>query len=365
MKKIIKFVPMWALAFIILAILSGIIHFISVINVDFAEFFNLKISTYFRILFAKITGIFPFSVAEILIIMLPVWVFILIFLAVRYSKKERTARIRFLTSVFALITFFYSSFVLTFATAYRGKSLEEKLQLERESVSSEEILNTLEIINSELSVLVTSTEYESNGFSVMPYNFSELNKKLNEAYESVSGKYDFINSFKSNAKQILLSGLMTYTHISGVYTFFSGEANVNVNYPDYVIPFTVAHEMAHQRGIAREDEANFIAFLVCIESDDLYIKYSAYFNVFEYLFSSLIKADIQMAKQFVEQVPREIFKEMDAYSEFFRKYDDNFVADVSDKVNNSYLISQGQTEGVKSYGLVTELTVAYYKSMGK
>lgn len=90
-------------------------------------------------------------------------------------------------------------------------------------------------------------------------------------------------------KQIAVSKLMTYTHIAGVYTYYTGEANLNTNFPSYTLPYTAAHELSHQRGTAREDEANFLAFLVCMESDDEYIKYSGYLNLFEYVAGALYK----------------------------------------------------------------------------
>ncbi len=363
MKKIKEYIPIPALVLTVLAFVCAVIHLISVISVPFADFFNLKIASGFRFLLAKITGILPFSFAEILIILSPVWIFLIIFFAVKLLKADKKKQIRFLASLFAVLTFFYSSFVLTFVTAYRGTPLEDKLSLNREKLSADDIYVTLTTVTSELSALIKETDYSESGLSVMPYGFSSLNGKLNAAYKSAAEKYVFLNGFSSNVKEIMLSEPMTYTHISGVYTYFTGEANVNVNYPDYVIPFTVAHEMAHQRGIAREDEANFVAFLVCLESEDSYIKYSAYFNIFDYLFSALYRASAEKAKEFAATVPNEIKRELAAYSEFFEKYSDSVAADVSDKINNSYLVSQGQTAGVRSYGLVTELTVAYYKAM--
>jgi hypothetical protein len=122
----------------------------------------------------------------------------------------------------------------------------------------------------------------------------------------------------------------------------------------------MAHEMAHQRGIAPENEANFVAFLICIESDDEYIKYSAYFNMFEYLSDALYSADKDAYKSVAKELNEKVREELIAYSDFFDKYRDNVAADVSGSVNNSYLQSQGQTQGTRSYGLVVDLTVAYY-----
>lgn len=362
MKRITKYFPLWTIIMIAVAVVCAVIQIVSVTSVSFSDLFNATVGAFFRALLAKLTGWLPFSLAEMLIILSPFILVFLIFIAVKQLKKDTAAKVRFLASVLAVITFFYSSFVLTFASAYRGSTLDSKLSLERSPVGAQELYDTsLKVLNG----LTESERYVSfaeNGFSVMPYGLDELNEKLNSAYARACEKYTFLQRLKSNVKSIILSEPMTYTHISGVYTFFTGEANLNVNYPDYVLPYTMAHEMAHQRGIARENEANFVAFLVCLESDDQYVRYSAYLNMFEYLTNALYKADKEGYKDIiVTRLSDNVKRELIAYSEFFEKYDDTIISDVSDAVNNSYLVSQGQVSGTRSYGLVVDLAVAYYK----
>ena len=171
----------------------------------------------------------------------------------------------------------------------------------------------------------------------------------------------FINNFSSKVKPVILSEAMSYAHTTGIYTFFTGEANINVNFPDYTIPYTAAHELAHQRGIAREDEANLIAFLVSIESDDDYILYCAYLNMYEYIASALYKADKDLYKQAVSTLSADVRRELVAYNNFFKKYQESTASKVSNKVNDVYLKAQG-TVGKKSYGMVVDLAVAYFKS---
>jgi endo-1,4-beta-mannosidase len=142
----------------------------------------------------------------------------------------------------------------------------------------------------------------------------------------------------------------------------TGESNINTNYPDFLAPFTMAHEMAHQRGIAREDEANFVAFLVCIGSDDAYIRYSGYTNVANYIANALNTANYnKYVDMMVNHYPTEVMKEFVAYSDFFDEYRDSTASEVTGVVNNAFLQSQGQSAGTKSYGLVVDLAVAYYK----
>ena len=162
-------------------------------------------------------------------------------------------------------------------------------------------------------------------------------------------------------KQVALSTPMTYTHISGVYTFFTGEANVNVNYPDYVVAFSAAHEMAHQRGISREDEANFVAFLVCLEAQEPFLRYSGYLNLCEYLMSALYSASPALYRSVMATLDARAWGDLSAYSAFMKKYADNPAASVSNAINNAYLTSQG-TPGIRSYNLVVDLAVSYYRS---
>ncbi|MBE6612559.1 MAG: DUF3810 domain-containing protein, partial [Ruminococcaceae bacterium] len=153
----------------------------------------------------------------------------------------------------------------------------------------------------------------------------------------------------------------TYTHISGMYTYYTGEANLNINFPDYNLPFTAAHELAHQRGILPENEANFVAFLVCMESDDPYIRYSGLLNMVEYVNSALYSADYDTFAAVYGSLDPRVRYEIVSYNEFFEKYRENTAANVSSALNDTYLKAQGQTAGEKSYGMVVDLAVAYVK----
>jgi hypothetical protein len=144
-----------------------------------------------------------------------------------------------------------------------------------------------------------------------------------------------------------------------LYTFFTGEANVNTNYPDFVMVSSAAHEMAHQRGVVTEDEANFIAFLVCLTSDDPFIRYAGCMDVYQDVAGSLASASSELYTKLCAEAPEEIGREFYAYSVFFDKYRENVAADVTDSVNNAYIENHNQPAGIKSYGMVVDLVVSY------
>ncbi|MBQ7397658.1 MAG: DUF3810 domain-containing protein, partial [Clostridia bacterium] len=225
---------------------------------------------------------------------------------------------------------------------------------------ADDLYETAELLREHINRETESILYTEEGFSHMPYSLETMNAKLNETYAAFCDDHDFISHVDGRVKPVLISEAMSYMHITGVYSFFTGEANLNVNFPDYTLPFTAAHEMAHQRGIAREDEANFIAFLVCISSDDAYIRYSGYLNMYEYVASSLYSADPELYFEARGQLPMTVRYEMSAYSKFFDKYRDSVAGEVSGTINDLYLKGNG-TEGTRSYGLVVDLAVAYDK----
>lgn len=355
-----KGIPAFAKLFYMLAAISLILYIIFLCSKCFSDFFNRYISSVFRAVLAYATSWIPFSFAEMLLIMFPViFVAIVIFAVRRYADTWRDVFI-FCGSMVSVMALFFSLFTFTFAAAYRGRTLDEKLGIDRRDVSAIELYETADILAAHINEEVKNIAFIQSGFSVMPYGYAEMNDKLIEAYDKACDKYSFLQRLDSRVKPVMLSELMSYTHITGVYSFFTGEANINVAFPDYTIPYTAAHELAHQRGIAREDEANFVAFLVSMESDDPYIRYCGYLNLYEYVASALSFADKELYFKVSSKLSLEVKYEMNAYSEFYQKYRDSVAADVSNAVNNTFLVIQG-TEGTKSYGMVVDLAVAYYR----
>ena len=354
--------PKVSIVFFAIAAVCLVIYIAAIIFTPFADFFNRYVSSFFRGLLALITNILPFSLAEVLIISSPVILTILIVIAVRkYSDSWRSVGIYCLT-VISVLSLFFSSFILTFGTGYYTSKFEEKLGIERTEVSAKELAETADWLISIVNAEIDNVEFAEKSSSIMPYDLRKMNEKLLSAYKTVSEKYDFFPILTSYVKPIMLSEPMTYTHITGVYTFFTGEANLNTNSTDYTLPFTAAHEMAHQRGIAREDEANFTAFLVCANSDDPYIRYCGYMNLCEYVLNALYGADSKLWETCYKKLdPRAIY-EMIAFSEFFDKYRESVAADISGAINDAYL-QANNTAGTASYGLVVDLAVSYFKSL--
>ena len=344
-----------------LALVSLIIYIAASLSPPFADFFNQHISSVGRSFLNLLTAWIPFSLGEFCVWMLPVVLVLSVIHAVRRRCDTWKSALVYLGILFSVISLLFSLFSLNFAAGYRGTGLDEKLGLHRQAVSADELYETAEMLREEINRETEQILYAEDGFSVMPYSLETLNRKLNDTYARFCEDHDFITHVNGRVKPVLVSEAMSYMHITGVYSFFTGEANLNVNFPDYTLPFTAAHEMAHQRGIAREDEANFMAFLICTSSDDPYIRYSGYLNMYEYVASALARADYDAFRMVSAYLNLEVRGEITAYNQFFKTYENSTASKVSGTVNNSYLQSQG-TPGTKSYGMVVDLAVAYYKA---
>ncbi len=355
--------PFWCLICYGIAALALIIYLAARISPAFADFFNQNISELFRRTLAALTSFIPFSVGEALILLLPVGFGLTVWYAAKYRCDTWRSTWSFVGILMAVICMLLSMFVFTFATGYHGRTLDEKLGLDQKQVSAQELYQTALILADKVNEEHANMAYGADGFSVMPYSLSEMNDKLLVAYDTFCEENSFIDHYDTRLKPVMLSELMNYTHITGVYSYFTGEANIDVAFPDYTIPYTAAHELAHQRGIAREDEANMVAFLVCMKSDDAYIRYCAYLNMYEYVANALYRADSDLYAKARNTLDADVRSEMAAYNNFFAKYQNSKASSVSGAVNDTFLKFQG-TEGTASYGMVVDLTVAYYKNLG-
>lgn len=186
----------------------------------------------------------------------------------------------------------------------------------------------------------------------------EIVKLLNEAYDSVPEFGLLPRGEFAPPKPVYASEVLTRLGISGVYFPFTAEANYNADVPDFQMPFTIAHEMAHQRGIARESEANFVAYVVCVNSRDPFVRYSGYRNGLGVL-SELYKVEPEKAKELVKQLGTGYRDDSRRAALFWAKAAGAAGA-LSHRVNDLYLRANRVKAGIADYSNSTTLIIAYH-----
>lgn len=110
-------------------------------------------------------------------------------------------------------------------------------------------------------------------------------QKLGETYPQFRGSYPL-------PKPIHASYLMSQMNLTGIYFPFTLESNYNRDMLDINLPNTVCHEFTHLRGTIQEDEAGFLAYLACIQSDSIDFQYSGVISALEYVQNAVWMHDI-------------------------------------------------------------------------
>ncbi len=352
------FHPFFFLA-LALSLLAIFVHVLSASIPAVADFVVENIASRLRGALAYLTAVFPFSLAEWLLLFSPLWLFLLLRRAHRIAgDKHRT--LRMLSLVLAVPLLLYSGFIFTLGTGYFATPLADKLALPPCEPDGEALYELTSFLSAraEEEAQAAGVSVRKEG-STSPLTHKEINLALLSAYDALSEEYDFIESFQVGTKEVALSVPMAYTHITGVYSFFTGESNVCTAYPDYSVIFTAAHEMAHARGIAREDEANFMAFLACERAAHPYIRYAGYMNLMQYVSNALYDTDPALFKKAWLGHSDRVVNELLAYNDVLNSFSGSIASDVAGSINNAYLESMG-TGGSISYDRVVLLAVRYF-----
>ena len=177
--------------------------------------------------------------------------------------------------------------------------------------------------------------------------------RLGQSYPQLDGYYPY-------PKPLINSRLLSVQQLCGIYSPFTIEANYNREMPYYNIPHTICHELSHLKGFMREDEANFIGYLACIGSDSPDFRYSGYLTGWVYAGNALAKADPESYYDLYTKLSPQAARDLDWNNQFWERFDGP-VADASTQMNDRYLKAHSQEDGVRSYGRMVDLMLAYYK----
>ena len=354
-----KYIPSFFIFTAVFTILSYILLLICRGSASVSDFLNRYVLQYVRLALASITSFLPFSLFEILLILLLPLLVAFIVATVKYTESTR-GRVRSVLSLISVICLIFTAHIYTLGISYNTTDLAKKLDIPSNiEINKKALYDTAALVSDKVNDLADKVDF-SDGETHLPYSFRELSEHITEAYNTLEEEYPIFDNFASYAKPVMNSSIMSDMGITGIYSYFTGEANINMSYPDYNLPFVVAHEFAHQRGFARENEANFIAYLVCISSDEPYVQYSGYLSMYEYLSSALYRTDKELYTAVLSELNSVARADMAASVAVTRAHRDSFLYKTMDKVNDAYLKANG-TEGVISYSYVVRLAVAYYR----
>ena len=164
-----------------------------------------------------------------------------------------------------------------------------------------------------------------------------------------------------------ISRLLVLSSITGIYSPFTAEPHVAAGLPESMVPFVAAHEVAHLRGFAREDEANFIAWWVGSQSPDPRLVYSCELQAFRYAWARLRQVDPIAGEEVWRQLDADVRADAEGIWRFWQRQPEvahRTLSAVSNAVNHAYLKSAGHADGVRSYGRMVDLLIAALREDG-
>lgn len=304
----------------------------------------------------------PFSLGEILLYALCITlaVYLVVQIIRFFTRPYRFCRAMALLLNLGLIASIgYFLFMALWGLNYHGPTLAEKLSLDTAPRSSEELTELCSSLIEECVPLREEVTQTSDG--VFAYSSSKQGILRGSAalYAGLADEYPLFGKSYGSPKQVLFSKGLSYCQITGVFCPLTMEPNVNMDTPSLYFAATAAHETAHLYGVAREDEANFVAYLACSSSADAQIRYSGSMLALSYSMSQLHEADENSYNTLRARYSPGMERDLQDYADYWKAFDGP-VADKATDVNNAYLKSNNQTDGVKSYGRMVDLLLAYH-----
>lgn len=353
--------------------------------------FPLWVNTY-----GRLTGLVPFSVGEIMLVLGVVlvelaavlWIVWLVAAIVGKRAQERRDRDecgaedgrRSVTKIICRgIRRFYLFFAWTFLVVclvmtlncfilYHASTFSEVYFEQKHDVvyDLEDLIAVRNMVVEECNRLATEMERDENGAIVYTKDMGQV---AIACMQELGKTYGHLDGFYPRPKPLYTSDFFSQQYMCGYYFPFSMEANYNDVMYLMNKPSTMCHELAHLRGYIFEDEANFISYLACIQSEDPVFRYSGYLSVLNYLDNDFYKAVGRDREAYLAQpvitlqvIEDNVFVTEEEWERINRKalLDTETVDEVSDTLVDVTLKANGVEDGMISYNRVVRLLLEYY-----
>lgn len=328
---------------------------------DFAEGYAEGFYSVWSLGVNRVTSLVPVSLAELLVILFPAFLLYRLILFLRRMVKRRGKRgktaLRFAVNAACLASVLFFFFMIDCGVNYYRYTFAATSGLEIKPSSEAELVDLCTGLKNGANQL--RGEILQDGSSVMKLR-EGIPQVLDEArasYDKMEADYPLLRPGYGKPKPVLLSRTMSRFNITGIFFPFTFEANVNTDVPAYTIPATACHELSHLRGYMREDEANFIGYLVCEKSGIADFEYSGKMLAFTYASNALYEQDPDAANAVFSGLSDGVRRDLSENSRYWKQFEGP-ASTVSNQVNDRYLKANSQSDGVKSYGRMVDLLLA-------
>lgn len=324
---------------------------------DFVEkYYSMGLYPYIRKGFQFLFNYIPFSIGDILYVLLVISLILGIFQIIRLFVKQKFKSAGFLFLGFILkVEIAIAAFYIFWAINYFRQPAAQRLHLPNYEYSGEQLI----IVASLLIDSVNLSRSALNSSEMRSANADILKPSVN-AIQNISSFYPALAGTRPLTKSSLLSPLLNYLGTAGYYNPFTGEAQLNDRMPVFTRPFVACHEMAHQMGFGAEDEANFTGFIAGKASESKLLRYSSYYLAVQEFMEEVWRTDTIAFRQMKQKISPSVIKDLETEKAYWMKYQGKS-AKLSSIFYDNYLKANKQPGGLKTYNRMIKLTMAYYK----
>lgn len=326
------------------------------------RYYSTGIYVYLSKLQRAVTGIFPFSLGDIFYGIAIIWVIRKLvkilwnFNEIRASPWSYLSRVAW--KIFNAGCIIYIWFNISWGLNYNRPSLMEEFAHPVTHPEKEDLVELMEFLHNRMTEDFDDAVTGRNALNDNRYIYKEAAKAFNKlALEEPEYAYS-----PSSLKTSLYSYAGNYLGFTGYYNPFSGEAQVNTSIPEFARPFVACHEIAHQLGRAKENEANFTGFRAAISSEIPAFRYSAYFDMYFYSRRILYRMDTLLVRSLDEKMHPGVKEDYNRLTEFHSSFK-NPVEAVIDRLYGRYLQANQQPSGKESYAEGVLLLLSWRKSL--
>lgn len=340
---------------IIAILLNWLKHYPFLIENLYTNGFYLYWSTLLRFVFGQI----PFAIGDLFYAIFIIFLIYSFFKSIKSIIKSRNKGAEGIKRGLKFINFtllFYLIFQLSWGINYARPNFNSTLNLSADYYEKADLINLAKLLIDKMNKIDYSKvkSLRINDHSTLIKNAQSDFQKLK--LNNPQTKYLF-PSVKPSLSSMTLSKL----GLEGYYNPFTGEANVNRLLPAVTLPFTYAHEIAHQMSFAREDEASFMAYIAGIKSNNLSSKYSAYFAALNYVLFELYKIDPKQFQEVYNLTPQNFKSDFNEERTFWKQHR-SFLFDYMSSMIDSFLKVNQQETGILSYREVVIWIYNYHKN---
>ena len=323
------------------------------------------VSTPVRRLIGRLCYRVDFSVAEVLCVLLVLAVIVYVawsIAAVVRAKGRRGRRTyaAFLGAACGALTL-GAVFCWFWGADYYTDSFQEQTGIYAQPVAADDLLRVTVYFAQQMALTADTVDRDENGVFAVPREHILADSP--HAYDALEEQFPVLAFDGLGVKPIRLSRIMSILDFTGVYCPYTGESNVNVDSPACMLPATAAHEMAHQRGYASEQECHFLGILASTTSGNEVYAYSGWLMGYIYLGNALYRVAPDTYWAIRRALPETVEADLTNDTAYWNQFRDTAAQKVSNKVYDGMLKAYGQEQGIQSYGTVVDMLVAYYKDV--